>query len=91
MLRGDPGYFRPLRLDTHADSPIWAHMLLPKVLALARVARVPRPMSPCWRASISRPLLNPDKVVLRPDLKAGCSLAASITSADIRLCASALT
>jgi quinolinate synthase len=30
-------------------------------------------------------LLNPDKVVLRPDLKAGCSLAASITAADIRL------
>jgi quinolinate synthase len=30
-------------------------------------------------------LLNPDKVVLIPDLKAGCSLAASITPADIRL------
>ena len=30
-------------------------------------------------------LLNPDKVVLIPDLKAGCSLAASITAADIRL------
>lgn len=29
-------------------------------------------------------LLNPYKVVLRPDLKAGCSLAASITAADIR-------
>jgi quinolinate synthase len=29
-------------------------------------------------------LLNPDKVVLIPDLKAGCSLAASITAADIR-------
>jgi quinolinate synthase len=29
--------------------------------------------------------LNPDKVVLIPDLKAGCSLAASITAADIRL------
>ena len=29
-------------------------------------------------------LLNPDKVVRRPDLKAGCSLAASITAADIR-------
>src|SRR6266481_3083160 len=27
-------------------------------------------------------LLNPDKVVLIPDLKAGCSLAASITAAD---------
>ncbi|MFZ3375096.1 MAG: quinolinate synthase NadA, partial [Chthoniobacterales bacterium] len=30
-------------------------------------------------------LLNPDKFVLIPDLKAGCSLAASITAADIRL------
>jgi quinolinate synthase len=30
-------------------------------------------------------LLNPDKVVPIPDLKAGCSLAASITAADIRL------
>jgi quinolinate synthase len=30
-------------------------------------------------------LLNPDKVVLIPDLEAGCSLAASITAADIRL------
>ena len=30
-------------------------------------------------------ILNPDKVVLIPDLKAGCSLAASITGADVRL------
>ncbi len=30
-------------------------------------------------------LLNPDKVVLIPDMRAGCSLAASITGADIRL------
>jgi quinolinate synthase len=30
-------------------------------------------------------LLNPDKTVLIPDLRAGCSLAASITAADIRL------
>src|SRR5271167_1824813 len=30
-------------------------------------------------------LLNPAKTVLIPDLKAGCSLAASITAADIRL------
>ncbi len=30
-------------------------------------------------------LLNPEKTVLIPDLKAGCSLAASITAADIRL------
>src|SRR5690348_236296 len=29
-------------------------------------------------------LLNPDKRVLIPDLRAGCSLAASITSADVR-------
>jgi len=29
-------------------------------------------------------LLNPDKTVLIPDLKAGCSLAASITGADVR-------
>src|SRR5262245_2527967 len=29
-------------------------------------------------------LLNPDKLVLIPDLKAGCSLAASITGADVR-------
>ena len=29
-------------------------------------------------------LLNPDKMVLIPDLKAGCSLAASITGADVR-------
>jgi quinolinate synthase len=30
-------------------------------------------------------LLNPGKTVLIPDLKAGCSLAASITGADVRL------
>src|SRR5262249_47919947 len=30
-------------------------------------------------------LLNPDKRVLIPDLRAGCSLAASITAADVRL------
>src|SRR5271156_1843105 len=30
-------------------------------------------------------LLNPEKTVLIPDLRAGCSLAASITAADIRL------
>jgi quinolinate synthase len=30
-------------------------------------------------------LLNPDKTVLIPDTKAGCSLAASITPADVRL------
>ena len=29
-------------------------------------------------------LLNPDKIVLMPDLAAGCSLAASITGADVR-------
>jgi quinolinate synthase len=30
-------------------------------------------------------LLNPEKTVLIPDLEAGCSLAASITAADIEL------
>jgi quinolinate synthase len=30
-------------------------------------------------------LLNPDKTVLLPDVEAGCSLAASITAADIKL------
>jgi quinolinate synthase len=30
-------------------------------------------------------LLNPDKTVLIPDLKAGCSLAASITAEDVRM------
>ena len=30
-------------------------------------------------------LLNPDKTVLAPDLRAGCSLAESITAADVRL------
>jgi quinolinate synthase len=30
-------------------------------------------------------LLNPDKVVLIPDLRAGCSLASSITGEDVRL------
>src|SRR5215208_6272061 len=30
-------------------------------------------------------LLNPDKVVLIPDLKAGCSLASAITGEDVRL------
>src|SRR5262249_36012682 len=30
-------------------------------------------------------LLNPDKTVLIPDIQAGCSLAASITAADVRL------
>ncbi|GIU99983.1 MAG: hypothetical protein KatS3mg014_1599 [Actinomycetota bacterium] len=29
-------------------------------------------------------LLNPDKTVLIPDMDAGCSLAASITGADVR-------
>jgi quinolinate synthase len=29
-------------------------------------------------------LLNPDKIVLMPDVRAGCSLAASITGADVR-------
>src|SRR3970282_235053 len=29
-------------------------------------------------------LLNPDKMVLIPDMRAGCSLAASITGADVR-------
>src|SRR5215510_10121744 len=29
-------------------------------------------------------LLNPDKLVLIPDMRAGCSLAASITDADVR-------
>src|SRR5439155_2891840 len=30
-------------------------------------------------------ILNPDKIVLIPDLKAGCSLASSITGEDVRL------
>src|SRR5215470_16262960 len=30
-------------------------------------------------------ILNPDKIVLIPDMRAGCSLAASITGADVRL------
>ncbi len=30
-------------------------------------------------------LLNPDKTVLIPDLRAGCSLASSITAADVRM------
>ena len=30
-------------------------------------------------------IMNPDKTVLIPDLRAGCSLAASITAADVRL------
>src|ERR1700761_8179115 len=30
-------------------------------------------------------LLNPDKLVLIPDTRAGCSLAASITGEDVRL------
>jgi len=30
-------------------------------------------------------LMNPDKTVLIPNLRAGCSLAASITAADVRL------
>src|SRR5579885_2393083 len=33
----------------------------------------------------SAKLLNPEKTVLIPDLEAGCSLAASITAADVRL------
>jgi hypothetical protein len=32
MQRGDPGYFRPSPLDTHPYMPMWAHMLLIKVL-----------------------------------------------------------
>jgi hypothetical protein len=38
MLRGDPGYFRPSLLDTHADSAIWEHMLLIKVLEESHLA-----------------------------------------------------
>src|ERR1043165_10125717 len=30
-------------------------------------------------------ILSPEKIVLIPDLRAGCSLAASITGADVRL------
>ena len=30
-------------------------------------------------------ILNPDKTVLIPDVRAGCSLAASITGEDVRL------
>ena len=30
-------------------------------------------------------ILSPDKTVLIPDLRAGCSLAASVTGADVRL------
>src|SRR3990167_2762462 len=30
-------------------------------------------------------ILSPDKTVLIPDLRAGCSLASSITGADVRL------
>jgi len=30
-------------------------------------------------------ILSPDKIVLIPDMRAGCSLAASITGADVRL------
>ena len=30
-------------------------------------------------------ILNPEKTVLIPDLEAGCSLAESITAADVRL------
>src|SRR6185295_13829856 len=30
-------------------------------------------------------ILSPEKTVLLPDLEAGCSLAASITAADVRL------
>src|SRR5262249_62226908 len=36
------------------------------------------------RAATSN-ILNPGKTVLIPDLKAGCSLASSITGADVRL------
>jgi quinolinate synthase len=35
-------------------------------------------------------LLNPDKTVLIPDMKAGCSLSESITGADVRLLANAI-
>ena len=35
-------------------------------------------------------ILNPDKTVLIPDLKAGCSLAASITGEDVRLLRAAI-
>ena len=36
-------------------------------------------------------ILNPEKTVLIPDLEAGCSLAASITGADVRAAARALS
>ena len=36
-------------------------------------------------------LLNPDKMVLIPDSRAGCSLAASITGADVRTLARGLS
>jgi quinolinate synthase len=34
-------------------------------------------------------ILRPEKTVLIPDMRAGCSLAASITGADVRLIKSA--
>ena len=40
MPRSDPGYFRPSPLDTHAYTPIWARMLLIKVLEESHLAEV---------------------------------------------------
>ncbi len=58
-------------------------------LALAREAMKVDAESSCWPACTSWPrrrsCSNPTKTVLIPDISAGCSLAASITAADVRL------
>ena len=60
-------------------------------LAAARASRRPRSKADIivqcgvhFMAETSK-ILNPDKTVLIPDLRAGCSLASSITGADVRL------
>src|ERR1700741_1176682 len=89
------------RLKSEKDAVILAHnYMTPEIfhgvgdyvgasLGLAKeaarsIARVIVQAGVHFMAETSK-ILSPDKTVLIPDLRAGCSLAASITGADVRL------
>ncbi len=89
-----------LRLKHEKDAVILAHnYMTPEIyhcvaditgdsLALARKAAASKAkvivLAGVHFMAETAKLLNPDKIVLMPDLEAGCSLAASITGADVR-------